>query len=140
MIRRTPLPRDIEGRIATLSTALEECPGILFAYLFGGMGAGRPTPLSDVDIAVYLAEGADPLEVSLDVVAKVTTYLATDEVDVVVLNNAPTALQGRILATRRVLVDRDPFGRHRFESRALREFFDFRAFEREHVAWRFGRG
>ena len=140
MIHRTPLPRDIEDRIATLSATLEECPGVLFAYLFGGMGTGRPTPLSDVDVAVYLAEGADLLEMRLDVVTKVTTRLATDEVDVVVLNNAPTALLGRILATRRVLVDRDPFRRHRFESRALREFFDFRAFEREHLARRFGRG
>jgi len=87
-----------------------------------------------------LAEGADLVEMRLEVVAKVTTHLATDEVDVVVLNNAPTALLGRILATRRVLVDRDPFRRHRFESRALREFFDFRVFERRHLAQRFGRG
>jgi hypothetical protein len=140
VIYRTPLPRDIENRIASLSAALEECPGVVFAYLFGGMVAQRPTPLSDVDVAVYLAERADLVEMRLEVVAKVTTHLATDEVDVVVLNNAPTALLGRILATRRVLVDRDPFRRHRFESRALREFFDFRAIEREHLARRFGRG
>jgi predicted nucleotidyltransferase len=140
VIHRTPLPRDIEDRIATLPTVLEECPGVLFAYLFGGMGAERPTPLSDVDVAVYLADGMDPLETRLDLVRKITAHLHTDEVDVVVLNNAPTALLGRILATRRVLVDRDAFRRHRFESRALREFFDFRVIEREHLARRFGRG
>jgi predicted nucleotidyltransferase len=140
VIHWTPLPRDIENRIASLSTALEECPGVLFAYLFGGMGTGRPTPLSDVDVAVHLADGMDPLETRLDLVRKITAHLHTDEVDVVVLNNAPTALLGRILATRRVLVDRDPFRRHRFESRALREFFDFRAIEREHLARRFGCG
>ncbi len=140
MIHRAPLPADVGEKIATLGRALEACPAVVFAYVFGGMGAGRPTPLSDVDVAVYLAETADPLEMRLEVVAKVTTHLATDEVDVVVLNNAPTALVGRILATRRVLVDRDPFRRHRFESRALREFFDFRAIEREHLARRFGRG
>ena len=71
---------------------------------------------------------------------KITAHLATDEVDVVVLNNAPTALLGRVLATRRVLLDRDPFFRHRFESRALRESFDFRVFERRHLTRRFGRG
>jgi predicted nucleotidyltransferase len=140
MIHRARLPADVGEKIATLGRALESCPEVVFAYLFGGMGAGRPTPLSDVDVAVYLTERADPLEMRLEVVAKVTTHLATDEVDVVVLNNAPTALVGRILATRRVLVDRDPFRRHRFESRALREFFDFRVFERRHLAQRFGRG
>jgi predicted nucleotidyltransferase len=127
-------------KIATLGRALEACPEVVFAYVFGGMGAGRPTPLSDVDVAVYLAEGVDPLETRLDLVGKVTAHLATDEVDVVVLNNAPTALLGRILTTRRVLLDRDPFRRHRFESRALREFFDFHTFEREHLSRRFGRG
>jgi predicted nucleotidyltransferase len=140
MIHRAPLPADVGEKIATLGRALEACPEVVFGYVFGGMGAGRPTPLSDVDVAVYLTEGVDPLETRLEVVAKVTTHLATDEVDVVVLNNAPTALLGRILTTRRVLLDRDPFRRHRFESRALREFFDFRAVEREHLARRFGRG
>ncbi len=91
-------------------------------------------------MAVYLAEGADRLETRLGVLAKVTAHLCTDEVDVVVLNNAPTALLGRVLGTRRVLVDRDPFCRHRFESRALREFFDFRVLEQRHLERRFGRG
>ncbi len=140
MIHRKPLPRDIEDRIATLSTALEACPAVLFAYLFGGVVTGQPTPLGDVDVAVYLAEEVDFLETRLEVVARVSAHLTTDEVDVVVLNNAPTALLGRILARRRVLVDRDPFTRHRFESRALREFFDFRVFEREHLVRRFGHG
>jgi predicted nucleotidyltransferase len=140
MIHRAPLPADVGEKISTLGRALEACPEVVFAYVFGGMGAGRPTPLSDVDVAVYLAEGADPLGTRLEVVAKVTAHLRTDEVDDVVLNSAPAALLGRILATRRVLVDRDPFRRHRFESRALRESFDFRIFERRHLARRFGRG
>lgn len=140
MIHRAPLPADVGEKIATLGQALGACPEVVFAYVFGGVGAGRRTPLSDVDVAVYLAEGADPLETRLGVVAKVTAHLRTDEVDVVVLNRAPAALLGRILTTRRVLLDRDPFFRHRFESRALRESFDFRVFERRHLARRFGRG
>lgn len=140
MIHRRPLPSDIDEKIATLGQALDACPEVLFAYVFGGRGAGHPTPLSDVDVAVYLAEEADPLETRLEVLAKVTAHLRTDEVDVVVLNNAPTALLGRVLGTRRVLVDRDPFRRHRFESRSLREFFDFRVLEQRHLERRFGRG
>ncbi|WP_133174608.1 hypothetical protein [Candidatus Methylomirabilis limnetica] len=58
----------------------------------------------------------------------------------VVLNTAPTALTGRILQTRRVIFDRDPFRRHLFESLALREFFDFRIFEHRLLARRHGNG
>ncbi|MBI3455480.1 MAG: nucleotidyltransferase domain-containing protein [Candidatus Rokubacteria bacterium] len=129
MIRRKALPPDVATRLETLGSALACCPGVLFGYVFGGAASGRLTPLSDVDVAVYLEDSVDPVDARFAAIRAVTRHLGTDEVDVVVLNTAPTALVGRILQTRRVVYDRDPFQRHRFESHALREFFDFRLFE-----------
>jgi len=140
MIRGKPLPSDIGQRLSTLAQALERCPSVIFAYLFGGAAAGRLTPLSDIDVAVYHDDTADPVDARLEAIRVVTTHLATDEVDVVVLNTASTALVGRVLTTRRVILDRDPFLRHRFESLALREFFDFRIFERRLLERRARRG
>jgi predicted nucleotidyltransferase len=114
MIRRKRLPLDIEGCLETLGERLARCPAVVFGYVFGGVASGRLTPLSGVDVAVYLDDSADP----------------------VVLNRAPTAPVGRILTTRRVIYDRDPFRRHRVESHALREFFDFRIFEQRLLARR----
>ncbi len=129
MIQRKQLLPDTQGRLETLGETLARCPAVVFGYLFGGAASGRLTPLSDVDVAVDLDEGADPVDARLAMIGAVTKHLGTDEVDLVVLNRAPTALVGRILRTRRVIYDRDPFRRHRFESHALREFFDFRIFE-----------
>jgi len=140
MIRKTPLPADVEVRLRTLGQALESCPVVVFAYLFGGAGTGRLGPLSDVDVAVFLEDAADPIEGRLEAIGAVTAHLGTDEVDLVVLNTAPTSLVGRILQSRRVICDRDPFRRHRFESLALREFLDFRIFEHRLLARRFARG
>jgi predicted nucleotidyltransferase len=140
MIRATPLPPDIEQRLPTLAQAFERCPAVVFAYVFGGAAGGRITPLSDVDVAIYLEEAADPIEGRLQAIEAVTAHLGTDEVDLVVLNTAPTALTGRILGTRRVVHDRDPLRRHRFESLALRRFFDFRIFEHRLLARRESRG
>lgn len=140
MIQKTPLPKDIEQRLSSLGQALDRCPGILFAYLFGGAAGSHLTPLSDVDVAVYLNESVDPVEGRLEAVGVVAAHLGTDEVDLVVLNTAPTALTGRILQSRRVIVDRDPFRRHRYESLALREFFDFRLFEHRLLTRRYGSG
>ena len=140
MIRESPLPADIGLRLSTLGRTLEQCPGVLFACVFGGASAGRLRPLSDIDVAVYLDDAVDPVEGRLSAIGAVTSHLGTDEVDLVVLNTAPTSLTGRILQTRRVICDRDPFRRHRFESLALREFFDFRAFEHRLLARRYGRG
>lgn len=64
-----------------------------------------------------------------ELTALLTKHLGTDRVDLVVLNEAPTALLGRALVDRQLLCDKDPFRRHRFESRALRGFHDFRLFE-----------
>jgi predicted nucleotidyltransferase len=135
-----PLPADIDRRLATLGDALKDSPGLLFAYLFGGAAEGRLTPLSDVDVAVFFDEACDLVEARLHAGLRATRHLGTDEVDLVVLNSAPTALLGRILKSRRVICDRDPFRRHRFESLALREFFDFRIFEHRLLERRFGRG
>ena len=140
MIRKRPLPVDVEQRIATLGAALAGCPAVVFAYLFGGAAEGRLTPLSDVDVAVFLDERCDAVESRLEVIRLVTEHLRTDEVDVVLLNTAPTALLGRILLQRRVLCDREPFKRQRFESQALRQFFDFRIFERRLLERRAARG
>lgn len=49
MIHKTPLPKDIEQRLGSLGQALDRCPRILFAYLFGGATVSPLKPLSDVD-------------------------------------------------------------------------------------------
>lgn len=140
MIHERPLPPNIAERLETLDQVLAGCRGVVFAYLFGGAAIGAIRPLTDVDVAVYLDESLAPIEGRLAVVGAASRHLGTEEVDVVVLNSAPTALVGRILMTRKVILDRDPFVRHRFESRRLREFFDFRFLEQRLLARRYANG
>ena len=71
---------------------LTENPQVVFAYLFGGLARGEPKPLSDVDIAVYLEDTADPLSIKLDLIGIITEALGTDEVDLVILNRALLSL------------------------------------------------
>jgi hypothetical protein len=140
MRRGAVLPAEIGPRLAGLGAVLGRHPAVQFAYVFGGAGRGDLRPLSDIDVAVYLDEAVDSVRARLDLIGEVTKHLRTDAVDLVVLNDAPTALLGRILQSRRVIFERDPFVRHRFESRALRQFLDFRIFERRFLDARFARG
>ena len=140
MRRGAPLPADVQGRLATLGGVLDARLEVRFAYLFGGAGRAELRPLSDVDVAVYVDEAVDLVQARLGLIGVVTKHLGADEVDLVVLNRAPTALVGRIVQTRRVITDKDPFLRHRFESLALRMFLDFRIFERRFLDARFARG
>jgi predicted nucleotidyltransferase len=127
-------------RVSTLGDVLRGLEPVVFAYLFGGLAAGPPNPLSDVDVALYVDRKANLEQARLDVLVRLTRHLATDELDLVVLNEAPIALVGRVLRTRKVIVDKEPFLRHRFESRCLREFFDFQQFEHRLLERRFARG
>lgn len=67
-----------------------------------------------------------------------TDVLGTFELDLLILNSAPISIVGRVLQNRRVLVDRDPFFRHRYESLKLREFFDFTITEEAFFERRYG--
>lgn len=114
----------------TLADVLDRQKDVLFGYVFGSQALGAAGPRSDVDVAVYLAPGVDAFESRIHILGALQSALRTDAVDLLVLNTAPLSIAGRMLLTRRVLVDQDPHARHRYESLTAREFSDFRI--REH--------
>ena len=123
MIRFRKIPENIHQRINSLVDFLKNDPNIVFVYLFGGLLRDKQNPLSDVDIAIYVKE---VMKLNyLNFFNEITNILGTDEIDLVVLNNAPITLTGRILQNKENLVDKNPFLRHKYESLILRKFFDF---------------
>ena len=54
MIKFERLPEDILSKIAEGNKVFLDDNNVIFAYLFGGLAEGKITPLSDIDIAVFL--------------------------------------------------------------------------------------
>ena len=125
MIKLNKLPSDILQLLPDAVGYLESHPQILFAYLFGGLARGKPQPLSDVDLAIYLRTGGKVAERKLEILGNLVTILQTDEIDLVLLNTASLALVMNIVKARKIIVDKDPFSRHIFESVTMRKYFDF---------------
>ena len=140
MIKFERVPEDVRQRLPQVVEALDRDQRVVFAYLFGGAAAGKLNPLSDIDVAVYLAGTERLAEVKLDLFEKLSELFGTAEIDLVILNTAPVSLAGRIVQGRQILVDREPFCRHRYESLTLREFFDFRKKEEALFELRYGVG
>jgi predicted nucleotidyltransferase len=140
MIKFEKIPNDIKQQLPLVVNALEQDPRVLFAYLFGGLAGGEQKPLSDIDVALFLEETASLAEVKLDLFDKLSDLFGTAEIDLVILNTAPISLAGRILQKKQLLVDKEPFRRHRYESLTLREFFDFRIKEDAYFRLRYGIG
>jgi len=140
MIKRHRLPADMADRLKLLKPLLEADTRVLFAYIFGGLAHDVIRPLSDVDIAVYLGGCGDFSEMKLELAGRLSDTLGTDEIDLVILNNACLSLVGRIIRRKRAIVDKEPFLRHAFESRVMREFFDFSRKEESILLRRFSNG
>lgn len=124
--------------IYRLISVFEKDQTIEFAYLFGSLAREQKNRLSDIDVAVYLKDGYDPIETKLHIIGELSNNLGTEQFDLVILNSAPLHLSARIIRSQMVLIDRNPFKRHLFESRILREYFDFSILEMKILKRRFG--
>lgn len=102
---------------------------VLFAYLYGSQATGRDHAGSDVDVAVFVADSvptADRLELSLHLAGRLEEAAEVSPVAaLLVLNDAPLALAGRVLHDRKLVYSIDEPARIRFESRTFRQFHDF---------------
>ncbi len=98
---------------------------VVAVYLYGSVARGMHGPASDVDVAILLEEPPPAtLEgLPLDMEAELERLIRRP-VSIVVLNNAPPDLVHRILRDGKLLLDRDPSRRIRFEVKARNEYFD----------------
>lgn len=121
--------------IRTLETYFREgTVPVVCAYLFGSYARAEQGPDSDVDLAVLFLKNVD----SGGVVGPATTLrgdlerLIRREVDLVDMRKAPVDLIHRILRDGRLLLDRDPTERIRFEVDARNRYFDLVPYLRQY--------
>lgn len=127
MLAEQPLPADLDSRIRALAEAWAEDPDIAAIYLFGSRAGSHPGPRSDVDIAIVLREGLGDgarWRKRLDLTADACHRLATDAVDLIVLEDAPTVIGHRVLAHGVLLADPKPRRRVQVVERILRQYLD----------------
>jgi predicted nucleotidyltransferase len=140
MIKYEKLPKNILPRIQNLKNVLLQDDNIVFAYLFGGLTKGEVKDLSDIDIAVYLKDTGNLAGYKLQLFDRLSNALGTSELDLVILNTVSLSIAGRILQNKKLLIDKEPFRRHIYESVTLREFFDFKLKEDAFFTRRYGIG
>ncbi|RMF23047.1 MAG: nucleotidyltransferase domain-containing protein [Deltaproteobacteria bacterium] len=112
-----------------LRSTLHERQEILDAYVFGSVARGDSTDHSDIDVAVYVEDRELRSREGFGYQAELTTdlmkALARNDVDVVVLNNAPPLLYHRVLRDGVRIVARDLRATTTREGRALSRYCDY---------------
>jgi len=125
MIKYNQLPDNILKLLPEAENYLQSHPRVIFSYLFGSLSKGKPSPMSDVDIAIFLEKAEKVADTKMEILGRLIDILETDEIDLVVLNTADLPLVMGALKNKKLMVDKDPFARHLFESLVMRKYFDF---------------
>lgn len=101
--------------------------GVVSADLIGSQARGAAGSLSDIDVAVWLDPALDRAargELRILLASELTSALSTEEIDVLVLNDAPPLVTHRATGEGVRLVTRDELARVRLESDALLVYLD----------------
>lgn len=111
---------------ARLASALDQ-HAVVAASLIGSQATGRAGRLSDIDVAVWLDPQLSARErggLRLELGDAAAHALATDEVDLIILNDAPPLVAHRAMRDGVRLLERDRANRVRLETAALLEYLD----------------
>ena len=112
----------------TIRERLERRPEILEAYLFGSQARGEAMAHSDIDIAVYVDRDRlppAPWGYAADLITDLMSALGRNEIDVVILNNAPPLLYHRVLRDGERLMSRDLAATTTREGYAISRYCDY---------------
>ena len=111
--------------VESLRQHLDAQPEILEAYLFGSLARGQAQSHSDIDVTVYVDPDRlpdSPFGYAAELTTAVATALRSNEVDVVVLNQAPPLLYHRVLRDGVRVLTRDLAATTTREGRALSRY------------------
>jgi hypothetical protein len=122
---------NIEKIQAKLQAFFATRPEVRLAYLFDSLVRGRTNKLSDIDIAVLLDKGLykeldreEPYGYKAALLADLMGVLHKNEIDFVVLNEAPPLLAHEVIRTGVVVFCRDKRERIAFEVWTKKRYLD----------------
>jgi predicted nucleotidyltransferase len=113
--------------VRAISRVLANKPEVLAGYIFGSVVSGRARPNSDIDIGVLIDEKVNrenPLKYRLDLMADLGSALKRIDVDVVLMNEAPSPLAQNIIVKGKLVFERSRSARVAFQVKTLNVFLD----------------
>ncbi len=114
---------------------------VKFAYVFGSQAHGKTGPLSDIDMAVYIDDKIDRNEyfdLKLRTLGELMDYFGSNEIDLVVLNEAPPLLAHRILREGHLVFSVNEKIRLQYESKTVLKYLDWKPFLTKYTQEIFG--
>jgi len=127
MIRCAKIKGNIKNKIPRLVARLRKVPQVNAALLFGSYARGEVKSLSDIDIAVLLDRRLPKRrywDYKLKLSGMAMKALGTDELDFVILNEAPCDIAFNILKEGTICFCRDEEQMGEYREKAVLRYFD----------------
>ena len=116
-----------EQLIPLLEKFFQEHDCVELAYLFGSAAKNKAGVLSDIDIGIYLSAGmakAQRNQKRLELIAKLTTVLKNDKIDLLIINDTPPVLNFEIIKPNVLVLARDHDLKLDVEQRIMSRYLD----------------
>lgn len=114
-------------KLDKLTAIFESFNEIKLVYFFGSKADGSDGPMSDYDFALYLEKKdvREMFDIKFKLQDRLSRELATDKVDVVVLNlSEGPEFKYNVIKNGRLIFEKEPY-RVLIEPMILNEYFDF---------------
>ena len=128
------LPPGVADRIPDLIKRISKDKEIIALFAFGSLATGDLKPLSDLDFGVLISPTVDPKQrfnKHLELIGIFNEHFETDEVDLILMNDAPMRFSHNILRAGKLLLCSNSSVLSAFIEKTIKGYLDFRYFRDE---------
>ena len=125
------IPKNVIERIPELIEQIEKDTAVVALYSFGSLATGDLKPLSDLDFGILVSSKLGKqkrFDKHLDLIGKFNEVLRTDEVDLVMMNDAPLRFSHNIIKSGKLLYCSNKTELSDFIEKTIKLYLDFRFF------------
>lgn len=122
----------------SLKEYFQNHPEIEIAYIFGSVAEGKTSVLSDIDIAILLDmreidEKLYSYGYKTQILTDLMKLLKTNNVDLVILNQAKPLLRHRVLYFGKLIYSKNEKRRIQFQVETIDKYIDFKQLLKSHL-------
>lgn len=123
------LPDNVLDGMTAITEIVPEVDDVMVLYSFGSAANNELNPLSDLDFGILLSlelNKDERFKKHLDLIGKFNDVFNTDEIDLVLMNDAPVRFNYNIIKTGKLLFVRDKLMLADFQEHIIKKYLDFK--------------
>lgn len=125
---------EVKKKLETKLNTIVSVYNIKLLYIFGSYAKEQNNEKSDLDIAILLGDGYNPMS-KLNIIGELIDIFNRDDIDLVILNDANPVLKHQIIKYGKVLYMDSEETKVNFEVKVLKEYMDMEHFRKTQMKY-----